>query len=459
MVGCAAKIPSGSVMPGRRAREEASFTEGGLMKLKLAGLAVGVLLLFSNAHAATLEWVRQLGTDTDDVVIHVSADGFGNVYISGGTAGSLGGPNAGQFDAFLSKFDGTGNSLWSRQFGTTEYDQANDVAADGLGNVYITGYTTGNLGGPNAGNLDAFLSKYDAGGTALWTRQLGTIEDDVGYGVAADTLGNTYITGYTWGDLAAPGLGGLDAFLRKYDASGNVLWTNQFGTSFRDEGRGVALDDLGNLYVTGFIEGFAGKRDAFLNKYDTDGNLQWTRQLTTEDQDISFDVFADALGNVFITGRTDVIQGDYNAFVSNFDASGNLQWIRQIGTSKPDLSFGVSADGLGNAYISGHTSGSLGALNAGSGDAFVSKFDVSGNLLGTGQLGTSDADGSEGVSVDGFGNVYISGRTSGSLGGANAGATDAFVAKYSNLDVPEPSSLVLASFVAIFAPLLRLRPQ
>ena len=99
-----------------------------------------------------------------------------------------------------------------------------------------------------------------------------------------------------------------------------------------------------------------------------------------------------------------------------------LDWTRQLGTSSSDRSNGVSADGLGNVYISGLTSGDLGGTNAGLSDAFVSKYDDSGTLQWTEQLGTSSNDRSYGVSADGLGNVYISGLTKGDLGGTHAGA-------------------------------------
>jgi hypothetical protein len=89
----------------------------------------------------------------------VSADGLGNVYISGVTHGALGGPNAGNADAFVSKYDAAGALLWTRQFGTSDDDVSICVSADGLGNVYASGSTTGALGGPYAGGYDAFVTK------------------------------------------------------------------------------------------------------------------------------------------------------------------------------------------------------------------------------------------------------------------------------------------------------------
>ncbi len=177
-----------------------------------------LLALPTTATAAppTLQWFRQLGTSDEDVSHGVSADGLGNVYISGYTRGSLGGTNAGDRDAFTSKYDASGTLLWTEQLGTSSDDTPTVVSADGLGNVYISGLTEGSLGGTNAGGTDAFVSKYDAGGTLLWTEQLGTSSSDVGAGVSADGLGNLYISGWTRGSLGGTHAGSRDAFVAKF---------------------------------------------------------------------------------------------------------------------------------------------------------------------------------------------------------------------------------------------------
>jgi hypothetical protein len=158
----------------------------------VAGLVccASYLAVAADGQGETLRWVRQLGTSVHDYSTGVSADGLGNVYISGDTDGSLGGPYAGLIDAFVSKYDASGSLQCTRQLGTGFTDQSNGVSADGLGNVYISGFTGGSLVGPNAGESDAFVSKYDAAGALQWTRQLGTSGGDGSRGVSADGLGN-----------------------------------------------------------------------------------------------------------------------------------------------------------------------------------------------------------------------------------------------------------------------------
>ena len=239
-------------------------------------LALVTVAAYAAESPYDLAWARQIGTTTDDYGQSVAVDGSGNAYISGYTYGSLGEPNAGLFDAFLAKYDSSGSVLWTRQIGTTANDESCSVAVDGSGNAYISGWTYGSLGGPNAGDGDVFLAKYDSSGLLLWTRQIGTTTWDVSQSVAVDGLGNAYISGYTYGSLGGPNPnpGYADAFLAKYNSSGSLLWTRQIGTSADDGSGSVAVDGLGNAYISGETYGSlggpnpnTGSGDAFLAKF------------------------------------------------------------------------------------------------------------------------------------------------------------------------------------------------
>jgi hypothetical protein len=214
--------------------------------------------------AGSLLWDRQVATAGDDFGSGVTVDPADNVYLSGATQGSLDGPNAG--------YNATGDVQWTRQFGTAGIENGSDVSTDSLGNVYVVGYTEGDLGGPNAGSYDTFVRKYDSAGSLQWTRQLGTSADDSGVDISVDTLGGVYIAGYSRGGLDGPNAGETDAFLSKYDAAGNLHWTRQLGTTAADEGFGVSADSLGSVYISGLTRGDlggsnAGLQDAFLAKY------------------------------------------------------------------------------------------------------------------------------------------------------------------------------------------------
>lgn len=174
------------------------------------------------------------------------------------------------------------------QFGSRAYDEAWGVAVDASG-VYVVGFTLGALPGQRArGGRDAFIRKYDTAGNVVWTRQFGTARDDSAYQVSVDGSG-VYVTGNTAGRLAgSKNAGGTDGFIRKYDVDGNVLWTRQFGTSGEEFTESFALGP-GVIMVVGITTGSfpgatnRGKNDVFLSDYDTAGTLKWRRASSARD--------------------------------------------------------------------------------------------------------------------------------------------------------------------------------
>ena len=144
---------------------------------------------------------------------------------------------------------------WIEQLVISGDDDSRGVATDSNGNVYLSGYTDGSFEGVNAGENDAWVAKYDAQGSLLWTQQLGTSNDDFTTGVVTDSNGNVYLSGYTDGSFEGVNAGENDAWVAKYDAQGNLLWTEQLGTSGYDFAEGVATDSNGNVYLSGSTDG------------------------------------------------------------------------------------------------------------------------------------------------------------------------------------------------------------
>jgi hypothetical protein len=164
-------------------------------------------------------WIARLQPTASSVFSQVnalSADKDGNVYITGFTNGALEGANLGSYDAFIRKLDTTGATLWTKQFGTSATDYANNLTTDDVGNVYIAGSSTGALQGLNRGYEDAFVRKYDANGNVSRTQQFGTSEVDIANFIKADTNGTLYVGGYTEGQFAGLPRGGTDVYFRKY---------------------------------------------------------------------------------------------------------------------------------------------------------------------------------------------------------------------------------------------------
>ena len=389
-----------------------------------------------------VEWIRQFGAEGSVTDFANTVDSDGNVYVAGIAFGTFpgqvspGGVDLTDADAFVRKYDALGNEVWTRQFGSSDFDQANGVAVDGDGNVYVAGQADGPFPGQvSAGG--AFVRKYDSLGNEVWTRQFGPAR---AFDVAVGASG-VYVVGF--GNL--PGqvsAGSGDAFVRKYDALGNEVWTRQFGSSGFDQAFGVAVD-AGHVYVTGEVRGTLPGQvsigGAFVCKYDASGNEVWTRQFGSINSAIGFDVAVDA-GDIYVAGLAfgtilgQVSAGDFDGFVRKYDALGNEVWTRQFGTSSFDKAIGVAVD-AGGVYVAGETRGGTfpGQVNAGGTDAFVRKYDSLGNIVWTRQFGTTVFDRAEGVAVDASG-VYVAGRTSGTFPGqVSSGGGDPFVRKYDAL--------------------------
>ncbi|HEY2761334.1 MAG TPA: SBBP repeat-containing protein [Pirellulales bacterium] len=392
--------------------------------------------------AYQVAWTHQYGTGDEEQALGIAFDGVGELYTSGYTNGSIGtiGPaNAGQSDAFAGKFDLAGNAQWLTQGGTSGIDKNTGVAADTLGNVFTAGISLGPL---NLVGSQATLTHYGTDGAPTWTQIFGTPQT-FAYGVAADGAGNAYITGSTRGTVTGLNLtGGYMAYIAKYNSAGGLQWADQFGASGHDQAYAIASDGAGSVYVAGATTGSlgganAGNNDAFVRKYTTNGTTQWTEQLGTSADDFAKAVAADSMGNVFIAGSTsgalagNTSAGLDDAFVSKFNTTGTLQWSTQIGTAGNDYISAATTDSHGDVFVAGYTQGSLGNTNAGNYDAFVSELDGAGNLLWTRQLGTPAADYIGGITIDAKGNIYVSGSTLGSLAGANQGSFDAWIARFS----------------------------
>ena len=393
--------------------------------------AVALACLCPPAEAQTIRWARQFGTSGTEIAYAVAAADNG-VYVAGEIMNGAfpGFTNAGGRDAFVAKFDPQGNRLWVRQFGSTGEDTALGIAAND-GAVYVVGRTAGALPGQApVGNTDAFVRRYGPDGTELWTRQFGTSGIDEALAVTIIPAG-LYIAGRTTGafpgqDSGSPGTD--DAFIARFDEDGNQWWTRQFGTAGPDRAYGIAADP-GGAYVAGYTQGAlvspAAGTDAFLRKYDDRGNVLWTRQITSAGSanDIAYAVTV-GYSEVYVCGDTAGIfagqnrAGGADAWAQKYDANGALQWTRQFGSVANDTAYGIAAANW--VYIAGTT---------GDRDAMLQRFAINGSEPAFLQFDPATADYAFAVAVDGTG-AYLAGTKNGdSLGQVSLGGGDAFLVK------------------------------
>lgn len=435
----------------------AGVTGGSLYSQPYSG-GTDIFIIKSDSTGSRV-WTRETGTTGADTLRGMAVDSVNNViYLTGSTDRSLDSqPYVSGKDIFLMKYDLSGNKIWTKETGTASTgmnEEAYGVAVDGSGNVFIAGLTYGWLGdGPNeyAGGYDIFLMKYDAGGNKQWTRQMGTSYNDAAQSVAVDANGNVYVAGITWGDLDGNSNTGpystTDVFLAKYDNNGNKLWTKEMGTAGTDSVNSVAVDRLGNAYITGYVSGsfdgrwYAGGTDVIVIKVSSAGLIQWARELGTSTTDRSLGVTLDAGGNVYVVGNSDGdLDGNAHSgidlFLVKYDSS--LSWTRQFGAAEADKGWSVAADGSGHIYLTGTTQGSFDGFtnpSPGTADIFLLNYTSTGDHLWVKQAGTTVVDEGKGVAVDGSGNAYLAGYTAtgGWIGDgvpSPAGSDDIFLRKY-----------------------------
>ena len=187
-------------------------------------------------------------------------------------------PFAGDKDLVLVKDSPAGTRLWTRELGTTRLERAYGVALDAAGDVVVTGYTNGDLDGNHAANTtdDVFVVKFGPDGTRKWLRQFGVpAVADRGYAIATDAGSNVYVTGYTRGNLGAVNQGDKDVYVAKLDPDGVQLWLQQFGGAGEDKAWGVAATTDG-IRVGGMTSGAlgtpAGALDGWVARYDVAGS-------------------------------------------------------------------------------------------------------------------------------------------------------------------------------------------
>ncbi|HEU4716737.1 MAG TPA: SBBP repeat-containing protein [Bacteroidia bacterium] len=333
---------------------------------------------------------------------------------------------------------------WGHEAGGAGNDEAMAIATDPNGYSYVTGYFNSTASfGPNSltssGGADIFVAKYSPGGTCLWVRGFGGVNNDAGHGIALDAAGNCYVTGDT----------GMCAVVRKYNSAGNVIWTTvqANAASANCSSRAITTDSAGNSWITGYSGGGAqlfgshvlNGPGGYVVKFDTAGVPVFATKLATAGAIDLYGVTHDAAGNCYATGYLQgqdnigslqfTSTGSRDAVLIKVDTSGNFEWLKQSlalsgGTSV--MPNGICADKGDGIYFCGDLAGktvfgndTLPGDSAGGSNIFIVKYDTAGTALwaeeptltaqGPGQLHAYA------VATDTSGNAYMTGVFSSDL--------------------------------------------
>jgi len=367
---------------------------------------------------------------------------------------------------------------YSTYLGGSNRDSGNGIAVDSSGSAYVTGITwsadfpvhdplQGRSGG---GSYDAFVSKLNAAGSALvYSTYLGGSSNDIGFGIAVDSSGSAYVTGFTASanfptahPLPENSVNG-GAFVSKLNAAGSALVYSSVLGSGQDTGVGIAVDSSSNAYVAGYTYSTnfptanpfqatcgtcaAGNPTAFVMKINAAGSaLVYSTFLGGTSRDYALGIAVDSSDSAYVTGSTNSanfptfkpiqatcggcisgsINGYYDAFVAKFNSSGSaLVYSTFLGGSYTDVGYAIAVDSSGNAYVTGQTTSTdfptanpiqaaCGYDCAAYGDAFVAKLNFAGStltLVYSTFLGGSYVDSGYGIAVDSSGNAFVAGST------------------------------------------------
>jgi predicted secreted protein len=334
----------------------------------------------------------------------LAVDDAGNVYVTGVSRSDRG--NGIREDYATIKYDSNGDELWvARYNGPGDGDNtATALAVDGKGNIYVTGQSNS-----QKGDLDFATVKYDSEGREIWVARYNGPGNNVdgADALVVDSEGNVYVTGNSRGNK-----GHDDYATIKYDNDGNQLWVARY-----DDGSSTALavDDAGNVYVTGFSRAGDDLHYATV-KYDGNGNQLWLATYNAPEggQDIAYDLAVDNMGNVSVTGRS--IGANYDYATVKYDSQGNELWVARYNgpADRSDQASSIAVDADGNVYVTGRSDNENRER-----DYTTLKYDADGKLLWEARY-TEDGYGdgmATALAVDDSGNVYVTGQSYGNNSG------------------------------------------
>jgi predicted outer membrane repeat protein len=381
---------------------------------------------------------------------------------------------------------------WANAIGGADFDEGRGIAVDSSGNVHITGSFRGTVdfdpgaGTTNlisAGGADIFVAKYTNAGNLIWAKRLDGANTDVGHGIAVDSSGNVYTTGYFTGtadfDPSAntatlTSAGDTDIFVSSLSSTGDYRWAQRLGGTANDVGNGITVDSSGSVYTTGYFTGTAdfdpstntanltssGDTDIFVSSLSASaGGYLWARRLGGTDSDYGYGIALDSTGKVYTTGTfrgtvdfnpgagtADLTSaGSFDVFVSSLTSTGDYLWAQRLGGTSSDFGYAIAIDTSNNIYTTGYFAGNVdfdpGASTAnlisagGSDDIFISSLTSAGDYRWAQRFGSASGDYGFGIAVDSSSNVYTTGYFTGTVDFDPSTGTTEFTSPNANSDV------------------------
>jgi len=333
----------------------------------------------------------------DDHAEAIAVDQAGDVYVTG-TSGT---------GYATIKYNSVGQEQWvARHDPQSGYAEATALAIDSLGNIYVTGASSG----PD-GSLDYTTIKYSSSGQQQWIARYSdpaTVGDDHANAIAIDSSGNIYVTGESAGVIQG------DYATVKYDSAGQQQWVARYdGPVHQFDGAfAIAIDNPGNVYVTGSSFGSSGSYDYTTIKYTASGQEEWSARYNgpSNGQDFAVAIAVDSLDNIYVTGSSEGSGSSDDYVTIKYDSAGEQQWVARYNGPKNriDDAYAITVSDVGDVYVTGSSEGSESAqdfatikYNSDGQQQWLVRYNGPGNFVDYG----------EAIAIDNSGNVYVAGQS------------------------------------------------
>jgi uncharacterized delta-60 repeat protein len=377
----------------------------------LAVIALLSVATLTYAQPPDTLWTRTYGGDTLDYAHSVQQTSDGG-YIVAGVTTSFG---AGARDIYLVKTNSQGNTLWTRTYGGSSWDEAYSVQQTTDGGYIVAGYTA-SFG---AGICDFYLVKTNSSGDTLWTRTYGGDSYDEAWSVQQTADEGYIVAGYT----ASFGAGYEDCYLVKIDGQGDTLWTRTYGGIESDWAQSVQQTSDGGYIIAGRTDSFGGgSGDFYVVKTNSQGDTLWTRTYGGSGWDDAHSVQQTTDGGYIMAGHTDSFgAGGIDFYLVKTNSQGNTLWTRTYGGDSTDYACSGQQTSDGGYIVAGYTE----SFGAGYRDIYLVRTNSQGDTLWTRTYGGYDYDHAESVQQTVDGGYIVAGATR-SFG---AGSYDCYLVK------------------------------
>ena len=404
-----------------------------------------------------VEWGTYLGALSYEygygIAVHTDGSCYatGYTYSSGWVSGGWDTSYSGGYEGYVVKFNIAGGHEWSTYLGGTEVDYGQNIKVDSSGACYITGYTSSSgfvSGGWNTsynGGSDGYVVKLNSSGGHVWSTYVGGTDDDYGQGIALDSAGACYITGYTsstgWvsGGWDTSNNGGSDGYVVKLNSSGTHEWSTYLGGTDNDQGWGITVDNNDMCYITGntrssgWVSGgydttYNGLGDGYVVKLNSIGEHLWSTYVGGTDGDAGNGIVAYNTA-CYVTGYTNssgwtsggwdsIYGGAKDGFNVKINSAGIYEWSTYIGAGGEDCGLGIVVDVNNNCYSVGYTrsdgwtSGGWDIVLNGDYDGYLVKLNATGAYQWSTYLGGTNDDYCRGIAIDATNtNLWVTGDT------------------------------------------------